>query len=157
MWKWIGLYVFKSSTSGPTGDWTRDLPHHKRELIPVCHTTPCSATEATSSWSTFQGTLELLDARYSWYPQSTLNGTQTVSSLSSTASYETYAAGRSNLDEYVSWTCCRILHDFEIILVKDRHPHTRVASIHPIKPPTIMLTHFNFTTWPFKWKTLIAL
>ena len=38
----IGLYVFKSSTSGPAGDWTRDLPHHKRELIPVCHTTRSS-------------------------------------------------------------------------------------------------------------------
>ena len=36
------------------------------------------------------------------YPQSTLNGTLTCSSLSGTASYETYVAGRRNLDVYKS-------------------------------------------------------
>ena len=41
------------------------------------------------------GTLVTVTAAY---PQSTLNGTPTDSSLNSTASYETHLAGRRNLD-----------------------------------------------------------
>ena len=45
-----------------------------------------------------QGTSVTVSAAY---PQSTLNGTLTWSSLSYTASYKTYVAGRRNLDVYM--------------------------------------------------------
>ena len=58
------------------------------------------------SWSTDEGTIEgMLQLLHD--PQSTLNGTLTCSSLSGTASYETYVASRRNLDVFIflSITC----------------------------------------------------
>ena len=36
----ICFQILDKLTSGPARDWTRDLPHHTWQLIPVCHTTP---------------------------------------------------------------------------------------------------------------------
>ena len=62
----------------------------------------CNTSEATASWSTVEGTLKV---RCSCYDRrtvravaaayhSTLNGTQTCSNPSGTASYETYVVGQ---------------------------------------------------------------